>query len=279
MSTVRGRLIGVGVGPGDPELLTVRAMRVIRNADRVLAPSSAIDAVGRAESIVRQACPGVAVERLVFAMGGAAPSIDTAAARVVAGLDAGERLVFVTLGDPNVYSTFSSVAAEVGELRPGAAIETVPGIMAFQELASRSGTVVLQNTERLALITALDGADALSDALDDPTQAVVVYKGGRHLPEMAKRLATTGRLDGAVVGELLGLPGERVLPVAEAAEGPAAYLATVIVPPAGRERELRQAREGRPDRRAGERSELDPSEPEEWPPKAGDAVDATEGLL
>ena len=233
--TAAGQLVGVGVGPGDPELLTVRAVRVIRHADRVLAPSSAVDAVGRAESIVRQACPEARIERLVFDMVEAASSIAAAAAEVVSGLGAGQRLVFVTLGDPNVYSTFSSVAAKVRELRPDATIETVPGIMAFQELASRSGTVVLQNNERLALITALDGADALDDALDDPTQAVVVYKGGRHLPEMAKRLASAGRLDGAVVGELLGLPGGRVLPVAvAAAEGPAAYLATMIVPPAER---------------------------------------------
>jgi precorrin-2/cobalt-factor-2 C20-methyltransferase len=225
-------LIGVGVGPGDPELITVRAVRAIREADRVLAPSSAVDAVGRAESIVRQACPGVAVQRLVFAMGRAEGSVDDAAATLVDGLDAGQRLAFVTLGDPNVYSTFSSVAARVRSLRPDAVIETVPGIMAFQELAARAGTVVLRNAERLALVTALDGADALDAALADPAQAVVVYKGGRHLPAMAKRLAAAGRLDGAVVGELLGLPGERILPVADAADGPAAYLATVIVPPA-----------------------------------------------
>jgi precorrin-2/cobalt-factor-2 C20-methyltransferase len=106
--------------------------------------------------------------------------------------------------------------------------------MAFQELASRSGTVVLQNTERLALVSALDGPAALDGALRDPTQAVVVYKGGRHLPAMAKCLAAAGRLDGAVVGELLGLPGERVVPVADAAGSPAAYLATVIVPPSER---------------------------------------------
>jgi precorrin-2/cobalt-factor-2 C20-methyltransferase len=227
-------LIGVGVGPGDPGLMTVRAVATVRHADLVLAPSSAIDAVGRAESIVRQACPGVAVERVVFAMGEAAGSVDDAAATVVRALDAGRRVAFVTLGDPNIYSTFSTVAARVRELRPEAVVETVPGIMAFQELASLSGTVVLQNSERLALVTALDGPAALDGALGDPTQAVVVYKGGRHLPAMAERLAAAGRLDGAVVGELLGLPGQRVAAVADAADSPAAYLATVIVPPAER---------------------------------------------
>jgi precorrin-2/cobalt-factor-2 C20-methyltransferase len=229
-------LIGVGVGPGDPELMTVRAVRAVREADRVLAPSSAVDAVGRAESIVRQACPGVRVERLVFAMGQATGSVDAAATVAVAGLDAGQRLAFVTLGDPNVYSTFSAVAARVRELRPATVVETVPGIMAFQELASRSGTVVVQNTERLALVTALEGADTLDAALDDPSQAVVVYKGGRHLPAVAKRLATAGRLEGAVVGELLGLPGQRIAAVSDAADAPAAYLATVIVPPGERAR-------------------------------------------
>lgn len=247
--TSTGSLVGVGVGPGDPELLTVRAVRAVQEADRVLAPSSAVDAVGRAESIVRQACPGVRIERLVFAMGEAAGSIEAAAETVAAGLDAGQRLAFVTLGDPNIYSTFSSVAARVRELRPEATIETVPGIMAFQELAARSATVVLRDTERLALVTALDGPDALGAALADPEQAVVVYKGGRHLPAMAKALAAAGRLDGAVFGELLGLPGERVVPVAEAAEGPAAYLATVIVPPADRTASAASRAAERDDRR------------------------------
>jgi precorrin-2/cobalt-factor-2 C20-methyltransferase len=225
------KLTGVGVGPGDPDLLTARALRVLRDADRVIAPSVAVDAVGRAESVVRQAAPDVAVERLVFDMSGE-HSYRQSAEALLPHLDAGEHVAFVTLGDPNIYSTFSSLAAEVRALRPDVTIETVPGIMAFQDLASRSGTVVLDGRQSLSLVTALDGPGAVADALRHPDRAVVVYKGGRHLPAIAKELADAGRLDGAVFGELLGLPGERVAPVAEAADRPATYLATVIVPPA-----------------------------------------------
>ncbi len=228
-------LTGVGVGPGDPELLTARPVRVLRQAGHVLAPSVAVDAVGRAEAIVRQACPDVEVERVVFDMARAGDGYERAAARVVACLDGGTDVAFVTLGDPNVYSTFSALAVAVRSLRPETVVATVPGIMAFQELASRSGTPVVCGAERLALVTALDGTQVLDGTVDDPDVAVVVYKGGRHLPALAARLAAAGRLSGAVVGELLGLPGERVAPVADASTGPAAYLATVIVPPSARD--------------------------------------------
>jgi len=231
------RLIGVGVGPGDPELVTVRAVRVLVEADRVFAPATSLDAVGRAESIVRQACPETAIERLAFEMSvgaGRDTALEAAADRVTACLDAGEDVAFVTLGDPNVYSTFPTLAAAVLDRRPGLAVETIPGITAFQDLASRSGTVLLTGTEHLTLLTALDGPESLDAALGDPDGAIVVYKGGRHLPAVAKRLADAGRLDGAVAGELLGLPGQRIAPAADLAAGPASYLVTVIVPPVER---------------------------------------------
>jgi precorrin-2/cobalt-factor-2 C20-methyltransferase len=235
-----GTLVGVGVGPGDPELMTVQALRVLREADRVVAPSLAADAVGRAESIVRQVAAEVAVERLVFDMSVAAEhrsiSHQAAARALLAPLDAGERVAFVTLGDPNIYSTFSSLAAAVLDLRPDVVIETVPGIMAFQDLAARSSTVLLDGTESLRLVTALNGPAAVEDALADLNQAVIVYKGGRHLPAIRKALADAGRLDHAVVGELLGLPGQRVAPASAWPDQAATYLATVIVPPAPRDR-------------------------------------------
>ncbi len=230
-------LVGLGMGPGDPGLVTARTVAELRAADRVLAPSTDLASVGRAEIIVREVAPDVAVERIGFVMeldGGARSSaLARAAERVVIALDAGERVAFVTLGDPNVYSTFSSLAEEVRARRPGVPIETVPGIMAFQDLAARAGTVLVDGDERLVLVPARAGSDpaVLAAAAADPSAAVVVYKGGGRLPELARLLAEAGRLDGAVLGELLGLPGGRMAPVREVADRPASYLATVVVPP------------------------------------------------
>lgn len=234
-------LVGVGVGPGDPDLVTLQAIRTLKEVGRVVAPTTGGAEPGRAESVVKSVLPEVAIHRLAFAMvpdsepGGKearARSHDLAAAAIVEFLNAGESVAFVTIGDPNVYSTFPSVAEAVSALRPGTEIRTVPGICAFQALASKSATVLLDGTESLALVTALDGTEHLEAALRDPTRAIVVYKGGRHLPAIAAMLESAGRLDGAVMGEMLGLEGERIVPVKEVAHVEVSYLATVIVPPA-----------------------------------------------
>lgn len=230
-----GGLVGVGVGPGSPDLLTLRALTACKTADRVFGPTMAIDAVGRAESILRVAAPDVAVERLVFAIrrddDARSAAHAAATARVVECLDAGEQVAFITLGDPNLYSTFHHLAAAVRRQRPGVEVTTVPGIMAFQDVAARTGTIITDGTERLVVISAVDGPDAVVPALADDGAAVVIYKGGRHLPEIVQRLEEAGRVDDAVFGELIGLPGERVGPAASYRDAPAAYLATVVVPP------------------------------------------------
>lgn len=236
---VPGRLVGVGVGPGSADLLTVRALAALRRATVVLAPSTDLSAIGRAEAIVREAAPDVVVERMTFAMtpdpDARQRALDAAAKRTAELLDAGEEVAFITLGDPNLYSTFSSVVDGVRERRPDTRVLTVPGVMAFQDLAARSGVVLADDQQTFVVLPtneegACDPGGRVAKLLADPDCTLVLYKGGRHIEAIAEQLGEAGRIDGATFGELLGMPGERVAPVSSVADRPASYLSAVIVP-------------------------------------------------
>jgi precorrin-2/cobalt-factor-2 C20-methyltransferase len=95
---------------------------------------------------------------------------------------------------------------------------------------ARADLVLTDEQQTLVVLPANSSDGALDTALDDPTRTIVLYKGGRRLPDIAKRLDATDRIDGAVLGELLGMPGERIAPVADVADRPASYLSAVIVP-------------------------------------------------
>ncbi len=286
---VRATLVGVGVGPGDPELVTVKAIRVLESADVVFVPVSdgnglygpppdgqehpgSSTPLGRAEATVRAHVSHGRIRRLPFRMTGDA-DYTTPAATVAAVLTAtpgtatadatpgtatahadstsggggvaasglgdgsdsgrasGRVVAFATIGDPNVYSTFTQLAAHVRAVVPGVVIETVPGIMALQDLAARSGTVLAHGTETLALLPLTAGVEAYRQAVADH-DTVVAYKGGRALPQVLAVLGEAGRLDGsrgaAVYGAALGLPGSDVRPAGELPAEPGPYLSTVI---------------------------------------------------
>ena len=223
------RLTGVGMGPGDPELVTVKAVRVLEDADLVVVPVMSADEMGRAEATVRAYVVHDRIERLVFALddrGGATAARRAAwdeAADFVAAQE-GE-VAFATIGDPNLYSTFTYLADAVRERRPDVEIETVPGITALQALASASGTVLAEGTESVALLPLTAGLAAFEEALTH-FDTVVAYKGGRHLAQVREVLARHGRLSTAVYGAALGLDDEVIGKVPT--EGP--YLSTVIAP-------------------------------------------------
>lgn len=228
------RLVGVGVGPSDPDLVTERALAVVRAADRVYTASANADAISRAEVVIRAAVPEVNVDRLVIDIGEDAAargrSIAAATDHLITDLDRGRLVALVVLGDPNVFSVFSQIGALVHEQRPEVPLDSVPGIMGFQELAARTGTVLVTGNEQLTLLTLGHDGPAIAPFLVDDDHTVVVYKGGTNLPEVARELDRHDRLDGAVLGEMLGLPGERTVALRAVADRPASYLATLVIP-------------------------------------------------
>ena len=225
-----GRLIGVGVGPGDPELLTLKGLRTLREADEVFVPVGDTGEIGRAESVVRPHLDLGRVHRLRFALSNdaraRAQSWERAAEEVSEPLRRGETCAFATIGDPNVYSTFTYLARTLKEYIPDVEIHTVPGITAMQDLASRSGTVLLEGDERLALLPFTAGEGSLREALSS-FETVVCYKGGSRMAGVLRVAEEAGRLENAVYGARLGIEGEEVLEASEVAGSEAPYLSTV----------------------------------------------------
>jgi precorrin-2/cobalt-factor-2 C20-methyltransferase len=233
-------LVGVGVGPGDPELVTVKAVRVFERADVILVPrtESSGDDAGRAEQVVLAACPSVSgkLRRVPFSMAqrrgvGAKrrESWDASAQAAVEAFEAGAGLVaFATVGDPSVYSTFSYLAAQVQAVVPDVDVSVVPGITAAQTLAAASLTPLVEGQESFTLVPVTRGLEAVAAALAH-SDTVVAYKGGRQLADLLAVIRETGR-DG-VLGVNLGLPGERITPLSEVDADTAPYFSTVLVAP------------------------------------------------
>ncbi|MET9848576.1 precorrin-2 C(20)-methyltransferase [Streptomyces ossamyceticus] len=229
------RLIGVGVGPGDPELVTVKGVGALRDADVVVVPVMDTGERGRAEATVLHYVGAEKIVRVVFALnertdrGRREAAWDAAGERVAELLKAHPAVAFATIGDPNVYSTFTYLAHTIGELVPGTVIETVPGITAMQDLAARSGAVLTEGTEPLTLVPVTAGSAVLKDALGGPG-TVVAYKFGRQAQAVVEALRETGRLQDAVWGSALGLPEESIQAADALDGGPLPYLSTLIAP-------------------------------------------------
>lgn len=239
-AVVTPTLIGVGVGPGDPELVTLKAVAAFEAADVILVPTTETsgDDAGRAESLVLAVCPTATdkVRRVPFSMaqrrgvGTKRRQSWEASARAAeqAFAEGATTVAFATVGDPSVYSTFSYLAASVQAAAPGVRVSVVPGITAMQALAAASLTPLVEGQESLTLVPVTAGMDAVAAALDN-SDTVVAYKGGRHLLPLLELVRSRGR-DG-VLGVDVGLAGQRIIALSAVDADQAPYFSTVLVAP------------------------------------------------
>lgn len=236
------RLIGVGVGPGDPELVTLKALRALRDADVILVPAterSSAKGPGRAEQIVLEVAPEAAerIQRVPFSMAerrGVGPkrsgSWQASAQAAVEAFAAGSRLVVLaTVGDPSVYSTFSYLRGKVAETLPDIGFAVIPGITAMQAISAASDLPLVEGREVLALVPATVGPERL-DAVLDVADSVTIYKGGRTLPQVVAQLNAHDRT--AVVGTDVSLPSETIVATDELSEDETLpYFSTILSVP------------------------------------------------
>ncbi len=206
----------VGVGPGDPELLTRKAERILRKADVILAPVSkageasvALDTVrefldeARQEIVLHQFPMTSDQSRLI-------PAWQEAAALIAARVAAGKDVAFITIGDPLLYSTFIYLLRIFRKTYPRVAIEIIPGISSINTAAAAAGVPLAEADERIAIIPATAGMDKVIEALA-AYDTVVLLKVKPLFGELLEVVRRMGRERSTVFVERVGSSRQKVL--------------------------------------------------------------------
>lgn len=218
----RGTLYGVGVGPGDPELLTLKAVKILQGSDVIVVPDSG---KGKqvALNIVRDYIPGKELRFVSTPMVRDAEVLnqahDRCADELCQLLEEGKQVSFITLGDPTIYSTYLYVHKRV--LARGYSAEIIPGVPSFCAAAARLNQSLCEGAEPLLIIPSSHGPK--------PERVNKVYmKAGRSILDLQAQLRENGELENASLVENCGLPGERLMPHFADLEEPTGYFSLVI---------------------------------------------------
>ncbi|BAM00429.1 MULTISPECIES: precorrin-2 C(20)-methyltransferase [Caldilinea] len=231
-------LTAVGLGPGDPEWITVKAVRAIEQARVVFAPRSRD---GDASLALRIAEPWLRPEQPIIELALPmtrdpdllTPAWEAAADQIAAALTPGTRGVYLLLGDPLLYGTFTYLWRELAQRHPHIQVSVVPGVTSFAAAAARAGVVLATTSERVAILPASYETDAASlQRLLADFETVILMKVGNVLPRVLDALETLGLLDAAVYVERVGMPEERIVENLHTLRGettPRPYLSLLIV--------------------------------------------------
>ncbi len=214
-----GILCGVGVGPGDPELVTLKALRVLRQAGVIAIPSRSRHDPSFAWAIVHDHLdaalrPAQLRVPLVFPMSKDPAVLRQAWERALVELaphfEARRYVAFITEGDPLLYSSFIYLAGETAARWPGIRVEAVPGVSSVTAAAAACGLPLADGMERVAILPATYGTEDLAAVLR-AFDTTVLVKVGSVMPQVTEVLEREGLLDRAVYLSRVGTPAERIV--------------------------------------------------------------------
>jgi precorrin-2/cobalt-factor-2 C20-methyltransferase len=232
------KLIGVGVGPGDPELLTLKAMRALGEADVIAhfakagnpSHSRATVAVHLRANVAELPLHYPVTTELPKCSAGYRDAIrdfyDGAAEKIAAHLDAGRVVAVICEGDPLFYGSYMHLHAR---LTPRFTAEIVAGITGMSGCWSAAGMPIAQGDDVFTVLPATLPEAELTRRLAD-ADAAVVMKVGRHLPKVRRALAHSGRLPRAIYVERGTMAEEKMIPLAAKSDDDAPYFAVVLIP-------------------------------------------------
>ncbi|TIH18459.1 precorrin-2 C(20)-methyltransferase [Marinifilum sp. JC120] len=208
-----GKIYGIGVGPGDSDLLTVRAVRVLEKVDVVFAASSTKNEYSHsleiASEFVRDDCEvvklGYPMTRDKDVLNDAWEENCSIACQLLKG---GKTAAFLTLGDPLIYSTFGYMMQTMKRLCPEVEFEVVPGITSYQAAAARSQQVLVESGQNLLLTSGVADPEKFAKSLELVDNAVIL-KAYRNFPELRETVNEIGKMDVKFYTRL-GLDGEAI---------------------------------------------------------------------
>lgn len=231
-----GKLYGIGIGSGDPEYLTLKAYRILQNADVIFTVISKNASDSVSKEVVEYAKPRGTVEVLIFSM---AKNKEEREAQVLANaekilteLEKGKNVVFATLGDAMTYSTFGYILPIVLKKHPELETEIVPGITSFATLSALSQKVLAENRASLHIVPSFKEEDVEKIEFPENSTTILLktYRTRKALAERLKKEIRQYPGTEIVYGEHLGLPEQRLAYSLEEIENiPETYLSMIMV--------------------------------------------------
>ncbi len=212
-----GTLYGVGAGPGAPDLLTLRAVEIVRSVQVLALPRSSPYGASTAWNIVRSVAMDVPLQErlfLTFPMNKDADALTAAwaeaAATIEERLERGLSVAFVTEGDPSLYSTFIYLRDEIARRWPEVRIEVVPGVSSIAAVPAVIGVALADGRERIAILPGNYGLSDLDYVLDE-FDTVIVMKIGGEMETIVSVLERKGMLDRATYVAKATTPAQRIV--------------------------------------------------------------------
>nr|CAD6438176.1 precorrin-2 C(20)-methyltransferase [Rhizobium sp. Q54] len=237
-TAVTGRLTGVGTGPGDPELLTLKAVRTLNEADVVaFFCKKGSGGNGRA-TVDAHIRPGTIEMPLVYPVtvethkddnaykGPIADFFDRSAEDIAAHLDAGRNVAVLSEGDPLFYGSYMHLHVRLAQRYE---TEVVAGVTAMSGCWSMTGLPLVQGDDILSILPGTLPEEKLAERLVD-TDAAVIMKVGRNLPKIRRALQAANKLSGALYVERGTMTNGAAQRLEERDEAPAPYFSLVLVP-------------------------------------------------